>query len=73
MDSWKAEASERALTDRMVGMSTELDRLRKVAGLAESIGRLPSECLEDLKTAQDVRDIKKDAVVNAIKKDAHSK
>ena len=57
----------------MVNMSAELDRLRKVAGLAESIGRLPSECLEDLKTAQDVRDIKKDAVVNAIKKDAHSK
>merc|ERR1711988_1333993 len=67
MELWKKEATERSMVDRMTAMGDELERLRKVNDLAGSIGRLPSECLNDLKTEKELRDARHQAVKQAVK------
>lgn len=67
MELWKTEATERSMVDRMTAMGDELERLRKVKDLAGSIGRLPSECLNDLKTEKELREAKHLAVKQAVK------
>ena len=67
MELWKTEATERSLVDRMTTMGDELDRLRKTNALAGSIGRLPSECLNDLKAEKEVREAKHSAVKQAVR------
>lgn len=62
MELWKKEATERSMVDRMTAMGDELERLRKVSALSGSIGRLPSECLNDLKTEKELREAKHQAV-----------
>ena len=62
MELWKKEATERSMVDRMTAMGDELERLRKVNTLAGSIGRLPSECLNDLKTEKELREARHLAV-----------
>jgi hypothetical protein len=35
-------------------MSDEIERLQKIKDISESIARLPSECLTDLKSQNDI-------------------
>ena len=67
MELWKKDATERSMVDRMTAMGDELERLRKVNTLAGSIGRLPSECLSDLKTEKELREAKHLALKQAMK------
>lgn len=42
------------MVSQMMEMTKEIERLQKVKGLGESIARLPSACLEDINTAEEM-------------------
>jgi hypothetical protein len=52
----------------MAAMSKEMERLEKVKDLGESIARLPSACLEDIKTQDEVDKAKASALHSALDK-----
>lgn len=68
LDGFKADAANKQLVDRMLNMNEELERLRKVKDISESIVRLPQVCVEDLRTAKDVRKAKESALSDALEK-----
>ena len=50
----------------MQTMGEEIERLSKVKGIGESIARLPSACLENLNSAEEVRAAKESALASSI-------
>ncbi len=66
MRIWKSEMAQKQLADRVTNMAGEIDRLQKVKDLGESIARLPSACLDDINTEQQVREAKESALASAL-------
>ena len=50
MLAFKADMERQQLADRAQSLALEVERLRKVKDISESIARLPEACIEDLKT-----------------------
>jgi len=50
----------------MAAMTKEMHRLEKVKDIGESIARLPSACLDDIKTEQEVQRAKSTALHSAL-------
>jgi len=66
MALWKADITQRQLVEQMASMSKEMERLQKVKDIGESIARLPSACLEDIKTQDEVDKAKASALHSAL-------
>jgi hypothetical protein len=50
----------------MSTMGEEIERLSKVKGIGESIARLPSVCLENLNSAEEIRAAKENALASSL-------
>jgi len=50
----------------MTSLTEEIERLRKCKDVGESIMRLPMVCLEDMKTEEDIRNVKETALHSAL-------
>jgi hypothetical protein len=50
MQIWKSDMTQTQLIERMSGMAKEMERLQKVKDIGESVARLPSVCIDDLKS-----------------------
>ena len=68
MALWKSDISQKQMVEQMAAMSKEMNRLEKVKDLGESIARLPSACVEDIKTQEEVDKAKKSALNQALQK-----
>jgi hypothetical protein len=54
------------MVEQMAAMSKEMNRLEKVKDLGESIARLPSACVDDIKTQEEVEKAKRSALNQAL-------
>ena len=66
MELWKSDMAQRQLVEQMAAMSKEMQRLEKVKDIGESIARLPSACLQDIKTHDEVQNAKAKALHSAL-------
>lgn len=62
MELWKADMTQRQMVDQMASMTKEMQRLERIKDIGESIARLPSACLEDIKTQDEVQRAKASAL-----------
>jgi len=54
MEIWKTEMTQRSMSQQMLTLTQEIERLQKVKGISESMMRLPMACLEDINTEKDI-------------------
>jgi len=66
MEIWKTEMTQRSMAQQMMSLTEEIERLRKAKDVGESIMRLPMVCLEDMKTEDDIRQVKQTALHSAL-------
>lgn len=66
MEIWKQDMSIRSLSQQILQISQENERLRKCKDLSESIARLPSVCLEDLTNEEAISNAKESALMGAL-------
>lgn len=50
LEIWKLDMTIRTLSSQVVDLQQENERLKKCKDLSESIAKLPSTCLTDLKS-----------------------
>lgn len=62
MALWKSDISQKQMVEQMAAMTKEMNRLEKVKDLGESIARLPSACVEDIKAQEEVDKAKASAL-----------
>lgn len=68
MKLWKSDMTQRQLIDRMSVMEKEMNRLEKVRDISESIARLPSVCIDDIKTQDEVQKARDSALHQALER-----
>ena len=56
------------MVEQMATMTKEMHRLEKVKDLGESIARLPSACVEDIRAQEEVEKAKASALHSALDK-----
>lgn len=62
MTIWKTEMSQTQLVDQVTRLTTEIERLKKVEKLGESISRLPSVCLQDISNEKEAEKARSSAL-----------
>lgn len=65
---WKTEMSQSQLVDQITRLSSEVERLKKIEGLNESIARLPNVCLQDISSEKEAERAKSSALHQALDK-----
>ena len=55
-----------SLEKAQVRLEVEIERLRKIQDVGESVARLPSVCVDDLTTSEKVKEVKASALHEAL-------
>ena len=66
MEIWKTEMTQRSMSQQMLTLTQEIERLQKVKGISESMMRLPMASLEDINTEKDILKVKESALHSAL-------
>ena len=66
MTLWKTEMAQNQLVDQVTRLTTEVERMKKVEGISESISRLPSVCLQDISNEKEAERAKSSALHQAL-------
>jgi len=66
MDLWKTKMGQNQLVDQVTRLSAEVERLKKVEGLSESISRLPSVCLQGISNEKEAERARSSALHEAL-------
>ena len=63
---WKSEMTQKQLISQNQTLTEEIERLQKVKGISESLSRLPSACLENMNSAEEIKLAKESALHSAL-------
>ena len=66
MKVWKTEMAQSQLVDQVTRLTTEIERMKKVGNISESISRLPNVCLQDISNEKEIEKAKSSALHQAL-------
>ena len=66
MQVWRKDLTIQGLEKSQVQLEDEIDRLKKVKDIGESVARLPAPCLDDLTSATKIKEVKSSALHDAL-------
>ena len=66
MQVWRKDLTIQGLEKRQVDLEMEVERLKKVQNIGESVARLPEACVEDLTSVPKIKEAKASALHEAL-------
>ena len=66
MQVWRKDLTIQGLEKQQTDLDAEVDRLKKVKNIGESVARLPEVCLADLTSPSKIKDAKSSALHDAL-------